>query len=218
MKSPEDPPASEANRAPLVAARAPVAAWVQQAVAKESHAFAALHRHFGPLVHAIVLCRVAPADADDLVQETFARGWQRLDELRAPARFGAWISTIARNLCAAHHRKQSARPALVLAKGLAEEAESNPDTATPDAKLDAKRALSALRSLDPAFAEPLALRLIEGMTGPEIAARMGMTHGSVRVNLHRGMKLLRAQLRVPSESSAHNPAGKSTRNSEGESA
>lgn len=35
------------------------------------------------------------------------------------------------------------------------------------------------------------------MTGPEIAARTGMTHGSVRVNLHRGMKLLRERLQLP---------------------
>ena len=39
------------------------------------------------------------------------------------------------------------------------------------------------------------LRLVEGMTGPEIAARTGLTHGSVRVNLHRGMQQLRAKLR-----------------------
>ena len=32
------------------------------------------------------------------------------------------------------------------------------------------------------------------MTGPEIAARMGLTHGSVRVNLHRGMHMLREKL------------------------
>jgi RNA polymerase sigma-70 factor (ECF subfamily) len=40
----------------------------------------------------------------------------------------------------------------------------------------------------------LVLRLVEGMTGPEIALRTGMTAGSVRVNLHRGMKMLRARL------------------------
>jgi RNA polymerase sigma-70 factor (ECF subfamily) len=40
----------------------------------------------------------------------------------------------------------------------------------------------------------LILRFVEGMTGPEIAELTGMTPGSVRVNLHRGMKLLREQL------------------------
>jgi len=51
-----------------------------------------------------------------------------------------------------------------------------------------------VRSLPAAYGEPLILRLVEGMTGPEIAARTGLTEGSVRVNLHRGMKLLRARL------------------------
>jgi RNA polymerase sigma-70 factor (ECF subfamily) len=51
-----------------------------------------------------------------------------------------------------------------------------------------------VKSLPAAYKETLILRLVEGMTGPEIAARTGMTHGSVRVNLHRGMQQLRAKL------------------------
>jgi RNA polymerase sigma-70 factor (ECF subfamily) len=51
--------------------------------------------------------------------------------------------------------------------------------------------LNAVRQLPEAYREPLILRFVEGMTGPEIAARTGLTHGSVRVNLHRGMQLLR---------------------------
>jgi RNA polymerase sigma-70 factor, ECF subfamily len=39
------------------------------------------------------------------------------------------------------------------------------------------------------------LRLVEGMTGPEIAARTGLTPDSVRVNLCRGMKILREYLK-----------------------
>ena len=54
--------------------------------------------------------------------------------------------------------------------------------------------LDAIRSLPDAYRETLILRLVEGLTGPEIAARTGMTHGSVRVNLHRGMEQLRAIL------------------------
>jgi RNA polymerase sigma-70 factor (ECF subfamily) len=54
--------------------------------------------------------------------------------------------------------------------------------------------LSAIRTLPIAYRETLTLRLVEGMTGPEIAARTGLTEGSVRVNLCRGMSLLRARL------------------------
>ena len=45
-----------------------------------------------------------------------------------------------------------------------------------------------------AYRETLVLRLVEGMTGPEIAERTGLTAGSVRVHLHRGLKLLRERL------------------------
>ena len=54
--------------------------------------------------------------------------------------------------------------------------------------------LAAIRALPEAYRETLTLRLVEGMTGPEIAERTGLTHGSVRVNLHRGMLQLRAAL------------------------
>jgi RNA polymerase sigma-70 factor (ECF subfamily) len=40
----------------------------------------------------------------------------------------------------------------------------------------------------------LALRLIEGCSGEEIASAVGLTSASVRVNLHRGLKLLRESL------------------------
>jgi RNA polymerase sigma-70 factor (ECF subfamily) len=56
--------------------------------------------------------------------------------------------------------------------------------------------LELIRSLPEAYRETLVLRLVEGMTGPEIAARTGLTAASVRVNLHRGMKQLREKLGV----------------------
>ena len=56
---------------------------------------------------------------------------------------------------------------------------------------EAQQVLEAIRALPDTYRETLILRLVEGMTGPEIAARTGLTHGSVRVNLHRGMQQLR---------------------------
>ena len=54
--------------------------------------------------------------------------------------------------------------------------------------------LAVVRVLPEPYREPLILRLVEGMTGPEIATRTGLTHGSVRVNLCRGMEMLREKL------------------------
>ncbi|HRQ71588.1 MAG TPA: sigma factor-like helix-turn-helix DNA-binding protein, partial [Phycisphaerales bacterium] len=60
--------------------------------------------------------------------------------------------------------------------------------------ITAGHVLDAIRSLPEAYRDTLALRLIEQMPGPLIALRLGLTEGSVRVNLHRGMKLLRERL------------------------
>jgi RNA polymerase sigma-70 factor (ECF subfamily) len=54
--------------------------------------------------------------------------------------------------------------------------------------------LAVIRTLPEAYRETLILRLVEGFTGPEIAERTGLTPGSVRVNLHRGMQMLREKL------------------------
>ena len=51
-----------------------------------------------------------------------------------------------------------------------------------------------IRQLPEAYRETLIMRLVLELTGPEIAEHTGMTHGSVRINLHRGMKLLREAL------------------------
>jgi RNA polymerase sigma-70 factor (ECF subfamily) len=69
-----------------------------------------------------------------------------------------------------------------------------PNREAPDVRLQATEAIEAIQSLPESYREPLLLRLIEGYSGNEIAALCGLTPESVRVNLHRGFKLLREQL------------------------
>jgi RNA polymerase sigma-70 factor (ECF subfamily) len=136
-------------------------------------------------VHAVFLARVPRADVDDLVQDVFLSAWHRLASLRDPAAFGGWLATIARNRAVDFHRRTA--DAVELPATLAA---SDP----APARTDALAALGVIRGLPVAYRETLVLRLVEGMTGPEIAARTGLTPASVRVNLHRGMKLLREAL------------------------
>ena len=77
------------------------------------------------------------------------------------------------------------------------------DRAATSAEMaQAAAVLAAIRELPDAYRETLILRLVEGMTGPEIAARTGLTPGSVRVNLHRGMQQLREKLGASSVKSS----------------
>ncbi len=148
-------------------------------------AFAALYARFGRMVHGLLLARVPLADVDDLVQEVFLTAHQRLGDLRDPAAFGGWLAAIARRRAIDYHR--AARPAVAI---------GDTDPAGVDGRhLDAALSvLAAIRRLPDAYRETLVLRLVEGLTGPEIAERTGLTHGSVRVNLHRGMVHLRGIL------------------------
>jgi RNA polymerase sigma-70 factor (ECF subfamily) len=147
-------------------------------------AFAELYRRFTRMVHGIVLARTSRTDVDDVVQDVFVTALERLPDLREPAAFGGWLASVARHRAVDHGRRQRLTEALV---------DDVPSPKQPD-HLEALAILNAIRSLPEAYNETLTLRLVEGMTGAEIADRTGLTPASVRVNLHRGMKLLREKL------------------------
>jgi len=148
-------------------------------------AFGELYRRFSRAVHGIVLARVAYGDVADLVQEVFTIALQRLPQLTEIAAFPGWLLAIARNRAIDHVR--GAKPSDALPAELA---------TTASRAAEVSQVIAALRALPEAYQETLILRLVEGMTGPEIAEQTGLSPGSVRVNLHRGMKLLRASLGI----------------------
>ncbi|HEX8881256.1 MAG TPA: sigma-70 family RNA polymerase sigma factor [Candidatus Acidoferrum sp.] len=164
---------------------------VSAARAGDRSAFGLLYDRYARMVHGILLCRVPPREVDDLVQEVFLLVLRQLPSLRDISRFAAWLGTITRNRANDYYRKAS--PVDRAAHAASEEqAESRTNDHT--AEQEAALTLAVLRTLPDTYRESLTLRLVEGMTGPEIAERLGLTHGSVRVNLHRGMHLLREKL------------------------
>jgi RNA polymerase sigma-70 factor (ECF subfamily) len=128
---------------------------------------------------------------DDLVQEVFLSALRQLHALRDVSRFGAWLGTITRNRANDYFRR--AIPVEKVTEPVSENQTESRKT-NHAAEQEADVILAVVRALPEAYREPLILRLVEGMTGPEIAERTGLTHGSVRVNLFRGMRLLREKL------------------------
>jgi RNA polymerase sigma-70 factor, ECF subfamily len=154
-------------------------------------AFGGLYARYARMVHGILLARVPPREAQDLVQEVFLKALPRLRDLRDVTRFGPWVAAITRNCANDYYRKNRAEETAT--EGLSEGQDGEP-AAKDDSHAEAAAILEAVGSLPEAYRETLMLRLVEGMTGPEIAARTGLTAGSVRVNLHRGMQQLRERL------------------------
>jgi RNA polymerase sigma-70 factor (ECF subfamily) len=146
-------------------------------------AFGRLYDRYARMVHGILLARVPHGEVDDLAQDVFLSALRQLSALRDDGAVGGWLAMIARNRAHDYHRR---------AREWTELPDEMPaaDRHTPEALA----ALEAIRALPDTYRETLMLRLVEGMTGEEIAARTGMTPASVRVNLHRGMKQLRQKL------------------------
>ena len=158
---------------------------VRAVLAGEHDRFARLYEIYAPLVHGILLARVPRVEVDDLVQDIFLHALRKLHTLRSPSAFGPWIAMIARNRAMDFHR--GTRLTVEVTEQLA---------IAKSPSRTAREVLDLIRGLPAAYHETLVLRFVEGMTGPEIAARTGMTPASVRVNLHRGVKLLREKMGV----------------------
>ena len=156
---------------------------VRALAAGDEEAFARLYTAYGRMVRAVLLGRVPRRDVDDLLQDVFITAYLRIRELRNPTAFGGWIAVIARNRATDHLRHSRDHDELP-----AELPGGDPVAS------DTLIVLDAIRRLPEAYRETLLMRLVEGMSGSEIAERTGLAEGSVRVNLHRGMKLLRDKL------------------------
>ncbi|MFQ3580399.1 MAG: sigma-70 family RNA polymerase sigma factor [Chloracidobacterium sp.] len=166
-----------------------VAAWYGNSVA-----FERLYQLCAPLVHGVLLARLPLDEVDDMMEEVFATAFRQLPTLRQPLDFSSWVIAIARQRSADFFRRTHQTEPLDAASGITSAVDKR-----LDAQLDARTVLGQIRQLPETYAETLTLRLVEGLTGPEIAAATGLTPDSVRVNLHRGLKLLRERrLGLPS--------------------
>lgn len=150
-------------------------------------AYAGLYRrHAGRLMPA--LWRLTGGDrsrAEDLLQDAFVAGWQKLDQLREPAAFGGWIRRLAVNLALADRRRL--RPISV---------DSTPEAAAPEppwpaADLDLERAIALLPDR---ARQVLVLFHLEGFSHDEIAGFMNINTGTSKAQLHRARRLVREML------------------------
>ena len=152
----------------------------------DNEAYADLFSRHAPLARGVMLARAPRSDIDDAMQEVFLLSWRRLGSLKEEGAYAPWLATIARRTATSFLRSQWRRLARV--RHLIRTAHQPADTGAVN------EILEVIRTLPEVYREPLILRLVEQMSGEQIARHTGLTPGSVRVNLHRGMKLLRQRL------------------------
>ena len=162
---------------------AAAASLVDDARRGDRGAFGRLYDQYARMVHGVLLASVPLSEVDDLMQDVFLAALRQIASLRNEQAFGGWLAMIARNLAIDYHRRTPKTSEV-------DETMLRQNAPSPEAVA----VMGAIHSLPDAYRETLTLRLVEGLTGPEIALQTGLTPDSVRVNLHRGMKMLRERL------------------------
>src|SRR5436309_14286286 len=82
---------------------------IRAALAGDRSAFGEIYVRYARMVHAILLARVPPADAEDLVHDVFMSAMRQLRGLRTAAAFRGWLGAIARNRAIDYHRESRER-------------------------------------------------------------------------------------------------------------
>ncbi len=144
-----------------------------------------------------------PSDAEDLLQETFAKAYAALHQFRPGTNLRAWLHRILANTFINSYRKKRREPVQDLSAEFQEGWQTGSDPLVPPVasaeaealeRLADSDILQALRELPAEFRVAIYLADIEGYPYREVAEIMGTPLGTVMSRLHRGRTKLRAKL------------------------
>jgi RNA polymerase sigma-70 factor (ECF subfamily) len=158
----------------------------------------------GQLYSAALRMTRNPADAEDVVQETYLKAYRAYNTFKAGTNLKAWLYRILTNTYINRYRKAQRRPSevelgelqdLYLYRRLGEE--SGASVSAEEVVLDRfvdKDVKQALESLAEHFRMPVLLADVEGFSYKEIAEMLDIPIGTVMSRLHRGRKALQKKL------------------------
>ena len=169
----------------------------------DSAAFRLLIEQTQGVVYRVALRTVGDsADAEDVVQETYVRAWQKLSTLKDTAAVSGWLCRIARNVATDKLRARKSRPQVFADDDAARDAVDRlvADDPGADSLVNSKQVgavvQAAVAELDERYRVALLLKDVDGMSAPEIASALEIPVGTVESRASRareqlGKKLLR---------------------------
>ena len=181
-------PAPDAEPPPPAPAAA-TAGDVRAAQRGDLGAFERLYRAHAGRVTALCLRLTGDRQrAEELMQDTFVRAWEKLESFRSESTFGTWLHRVTVNLFLVSDRGDRRRTARVETTDTLEELPAAwTGSGDPGDRIDLERAIAAL----PEGARlAFVLHEVEGYKHDEIAAMSGIAPATVRAQLHRARRLL----------------------------
>ena len=171
---------------------------IRRLKSREPKAMAELYDRYGRIAYSVVLRIVHnPSVAEDLVQETFIRVWNRMESFDAErGALGAWVLTVARNRAIDYLRSTDGR---MQAGAVELEKLERPGyfagMDTQALSMDRVRRLkNAFEKLSPSQKTVIELAYYEGMSQTEVAGKLNQPLGTVKTWTRAALKILRDEL------------------------
>ena len=147
-----------------------------------------------------------PADAEDVVQETYVKAFSAFHQFQEGTNLKAWLYRILNNTFINTYRKAQRSPQIAASPEVEDwqlaQADSHAASPSPSAEIEAlarltdDRIIDAMRSLKEEFRYPVYLADIDGFSYKEIAHILDIPVGTVMSRLNRGRSQLREALRA----------------------
>lgn len=135
------------------------------------------------------------AEAEDIIQESFLRAFEKIDQYKAEASFGAWLKRIVINKSITAHQKKSKYEEVTYKDYLINETEDYDGITTHEAQNEkVKMVLSAMRDLKENYRICLTLHLIEGYDYEEIGKILNISYANCRTTISRAKESLRKKM------------------------
>jgi RNA polymerase sigma-70 factor (ECF subfamily) len=177
---------------------------VEACRAGETEAFGALVLRYQERLYQVLLhLSGSPEDARDVLQDTFLRAYEKLDQFHGDSSFYTWVYRIGVNLALSGHRRRRAR-AMLRREGLdpagriiedPADGSADADPTYPLERAERERIVeAALNELGPEHRAVVILKDFDGRRYDEIGTILNVPIGTVRSRLHRARCELRDRL------------------------
>ena len=134
-------------------------------------------------------------DAEDVLIEALLNAYRNLDQLRDVVAFRSWLAMIGKRVCWRLRGREALLPLIQLSSAeetVAEIADTREDPENHAIFLQMKdRLAGVLNGLEPEYRQVYEMRDLQGMTGDEVARKLGITRAAMKSRLHRARKLVR---------------------------
>lgn len=175
----------------------------RQSRAGDREAFGRIVERYQALVCALAYSACGNLSrSEDLAQETFVTAWQKLGDLREPAKLRAWLCGIVRNLAANAARREQRRGGPAESLDLvAEPATTEADPSAQAVSLEEETLLwRSLAGLPGTYREPMVFFYRQGQSVAEVANSLELSTEAVKQRLSRGRTMLREEMTALVES------------------